>query len=535
MDEKTLILGHSRDTREIAEKLLQKNQEVIVAFPSSSSDATFLDDLKTGSKADKIEILPVTGSFSCSGSVGDFNLMFNGNGEPISRTVSAIILADTVERKPNFHLYGARESSAVVSLTRAQELIESGSGSAIKMLSGKRIAFVTGLVDESNPVITEEVLRCVLQLQQEFGSQTYIFTGNLKVAANGLETLYRHTKKTGAVYIKFTETVPNIQIENNGTLTMTYFDEVIQETFKLNPDLTIIDESLESSPFSQHFANLLDIDTGPDGFGQSDNVHRATILTNRKGIFVAGFSRRVQTADERRADVSNAALSVLNLYKNPPEEKAGKAEINFTGHCIRCLTCFRVCPHGAITINPKVRVDTRACEGCGICEAECPRFVIKMNAPVEGPMTKKIADSRNIPESGDFTPSIMAFCCSRSARGARDLACSMGYSLPSGLNIVEVPCAGNISMDHLLAAFSKGADGVVVLSCHLGNCHSENGTTYAHQRVNRASDLLTPLGFEPERLLYKTLASNMGTEFAETACQLERAILKLGPSRITRA
>jgi len=182
LDAKTLILGCSRDAREIAEELLEKDGDVIVAIPGGIGDAGLFDGLNAVSKRGKLEILPVTGSFSCSGSVGRFSLTFTGNGEPVTRTVSSIIVADEVERKPNFSLYGVAASSGVVSLSQVYEFIESGSGPAKKILSGKRIAFVTGLADESKPVIIEDVMRCALKLQQEFSRQTYIFTVNLKVA-----------------------------------------------------------------------------------------------------------------------------------------------------------------------------------------------------------------------------------------------------------------------------------------------------------------------------------------------------------------
>ncbi|MBW1848306.1 MAG: hydrogenase iron-sulfur subunit [Deltaproteobacteria bacterium] len=256
------------------------------------------------------------------------------------------------------------------------------------------------------------------------------------------------------------------------------------------------------------------------------------IFTNRKGIFVSGFSRGVQTKGDRQADVSSTALAVLNLYQQPLEEQAGKAEINFTGHCVGCLTCFRVCPYGAISLDPKVVVDPQACEGCGICEAECPRFAIKINAPVGMAISDRIPEGEKSTDIGDFKPSITAFCCSRSAKGAGDLATCMGYDLPPGLKIVEVPCAGSISREHLFSAFKKGADGVLVLACHTGNCHSEYGNIYAHQRVDQITGVLSQLGFEPERLTYKTIASNMGTEFAETVSAFEKALFKLGPSRL---
>jgi coenzyme F420-reducing hydrogenase delta subunit/NAD-dependent dihydropyrimidine dehydrogenase PreA subunit len=264
-------------------------------------------------------------------------------------------------------------------------------------------------------------------------------------------------------------------------------------------------------------------------------VHRAPVFTNRKGIFVAGSSRRIQSADEREADAGSAALSILSLYQNPPEGQAGKAEIQYSGHCVGCVTCFRICPFGAISLDPRVTVDPQACEGCGMCAAECPKFAIKIGLPEGEEISSRIPKIAKTAETAEFKPSITAFCCSRSAKAAGDLASCMGYKLPPGLQIVEVPCAGGIALVHLFSAFNQGADGVLVLSCHQGNCHSEDGNIYARQRVDHLSQQLSQFGFESERLAYKTLASNMGSEFAEIANAFEKSLLKLGPSRLKAA
>ena len=52
------------------------------------------------------------------------------------------------------------------------------------------------------------------------------------------------------------------------------------------------------------------------------------------------------------------------------------AEID-PGHCIRCLTCFRLCPYGAVNQGSRIAVVADACAGCGICVAECPRGAIR--------------------------------------------------------------------------------------------------------------------------------------------------------------
>ncbi|MBW1814354.1 MAG: hypothetical protein JRJ39_11985, partial [Deltaproteobacteria bacterium] len=130
-------------------------------------NAGLFDDLHAQGKAGKLEILPVTGSFSCSGSVGRFSLTFNGNDKPVTRTVSSIVIADEVKRKPNFSLYGVRASSGVASLSQVYEWIESGSKPAKKILLGKRIAFLTGLMEESNPVTKKS---CVVRLNYNWNS-----------------------------------------------------------------------------------------------------------------------------------------------------------------------------------------------------------------------------------------------------------------------------------------------------------------------------------------------------------------------------
>jgi coenzyme F420-reducing hydrogenase delta subunit/Pyruvate/2-oxoacid:ferredoxin oxidoreductase delta subunit len=535
LDSKTLIMGNSRDARQIAEELLATDGDVIVAIPGNTDDTVLFDDLKTGTKTKRLEVLPVAGAISCSGSVGRFNLRFKVDSQSVSRTVSSIILADDVVRKPNSDLYGIAASTQVVSLSRFHEMMASQVDPDGRMASAKRIAFITGLADESNPVITREVMTCALKIQQTFEGQTYIFTGNLKVAGNGLEALYRQTKKAGTVYMKFTETIPEFQVGDDGGVSITYVDEIIHETFKLNPDVVVVDEVFQASAFSRNLSKTFEIDIGPDGFVQSDNVHRATVFTNRKGIFVAGFSRHVQGERELQTDVSSAVLAVRSLYKKPTASLLGKAEINYGGHCVGCLTCFRSCPYGAISLEPRVSVDPQACEGCGICAAECPRFAITINTPEGDAISQRIPDRKKTVHGDTFMPSITAFCCSRSARRAGELASCMGHALPAGLHVVEVPCAGSISRQHLFSAFSKGADGVLVLTCHKGNCHSEEGNVYARQRVDQLSDMLPQIGFESERLAYKTLASNMGTEFAEMVNGFEKNLLALGPSRLKDA
>ncbi|OGP59039.1 MAG: hypothetical protein A2V65_12625 [Deltaproteobacteria bacterium RBG_13_49_15] len=126
------------------------------------------------------------------------------------------------------------------------------------------------------------------------------------------------------------------------------------------------------------------------------------------------------------------------------------------------------------------------------------------------------------------------FCCRRSAAPARELAVKLGLPLPKHLDIVEVPCAGGLSPEQLLSAFQEGADGVMVMTCHEGNCHSERGNILARQRVYQLTDLFQKMGFESRRLVFRTVASNMGPEFAAMVGSFSEMIGEIGPSRLKK-
>ena len=85
-----------------------------------------------------------------------------------------------------------------------------------------------------------------------------------------------------------------------------------------------------------------------------------------------------------------------------------------------------------------------------------------------------------------------------------------------------------------MAAFQHRADGVLVFTCHEGNCHSERGNILAARRTAHLKNVLKQIGIDPNRLLLKTLASNMAAEFAETAGQFEKQIAEAGPLRIAK-
>jgi coenzyme F420-reducing hydrogenase delta subunit/Pyruvate/2-oxoacid:ferredoxin oxidoreductase delta subunit len=322
--------------------------------------------------------------------------------------------------------------------------------------------------------------------------------------------------------------------QKDGKVRFDFLDELTGETFRLLSDITVVDETIAPSPDLKDLARLFELDTDQVGFLQTDNVHRNSIFSNRKGILIAGPARSIQSMQDQMTDAGNAAITAHGLLNEISVEPIPKAEV-MSQRCIRCLTCYRLCPYRAVIKNAQITVAADACEGCGICAAECPRDAIRFQAFGSSELVDQIAAADDISGAAAFVPFLVAFCCSRSAARSRDLATCMGHKIPAGLKIIEVPCSGSVSLRHILTAFSRFADGVLVLTCHKGNCHSEYGNIYAHHRVAELAENLKAMGVEPERLTIETFASNMGLEFAEMTSTFEEKIISLGPNRLKEA
>ena len=528
MESKTLILGNGPCAVAVAENLLSTGTKIIIATKDDTIRLNGFAD------SDALQILTKTRLISCKGSVRNFKIEAIQNNRPVTIHAGHIIIAEQDQRTSNFSLYGLNASSNVITLSQMKNGLHDSSCEKSVLSKIKKVVFLTGLVKESMPVIAKEVMLSSLLLQKDYNLQTYILTKNLKVAGDGLESLYRETKEAGTIYIKFTDAVPDIHQGEEDIVRIEFFDEITSKTFRLTPDMTVVDETIVASRYATDLAKIFHIERDAGGFVQADNVHRYSVLTNRKGIMVAGPSRDILADDDQRIDAENAALAVTGFASGEKETKVEKAQVH-AGQCIRCLTCYRLCPYHAITLNTRVEVVPDACERCGICAAHCPRGAVRITDLEPRIITDLLTIDPGRQPQKTFTPLIVAFCCRRSAAQARDLAICVGHRLPQGLRVVEVPCSGAVSYDHIFAALENNADGVMVLTCHKGNCHSEHGNIYAGQTVEQIQEKLSRIGFEKERILIQTLASNMGTEFARIADRFEETIVKLGPSRLKKS
>ncbi|MGB2688004.1 MAG: hypothetical protein WBC36_03385, partial [Desulfobacterales bacterium] len=241
MNNKTLILGNGPCAVAVAENLLTTGIAIVIA---TTDDTIGLDG---SADSGALQILTETRLISCKGSLGTFRIEAIQNNKPVTLDVGRIIIAEEDQRTSNFSLYGLNASSNVITLSHMKNVLHDSSCEKSILSEIKKVVFLTGFVKESTPVIAKEVMLSSLLLQKDYNLQTYILTKNLKVAGDGLESLYRETKEAGTIYIKFTDAVPDIHQGEEDNIRIEFFDEITSKNFRLTPDMTVVDETIVPS------------------------------------------------------------------------------------------------------------------------------------------------------------------------------------------------------------------------------------------------------------------------------------------------
>lgn len=129
----------------------------------------------------------------------------------------------------------------------------------------------------------------------------------------------------------------------------------------------------------------------------------------------------------------------------------------------------------------------------------------------------------------NFEPRILAFACNWCSYAGADLAGISRMQYPPNVRIIRVMCSGRVDPVFLPEALSKGADGVMVLGCHPGDCHYISGNLIAERKIRWIKELLQKAGVESQRLRLEWISASEGQRFANTIKDFTDQIHKLGP------
>lgn len=90
---------------------------------------------------------------------------------------------------------------------------------------------------------------------------------------------------------------------------------------------------------------------------------------------------------------------------------------------------------------------------------------------------------------------ISLFYCSNSFSAEEIHSCASKIE-DVQINTISLPCSGRVNLLYLLKAIETGSDGVLLLTCPIGECTYIQGNLRAQKRIEAVDDLLVEAGLE---------------------------------------
>jgi coenzyme F420-reducing hydrogenase delta subunit/Pyruvate/2-oxoacid:ferredoxin oxidoreductase delta subunit len=506
---RTLVAGGDDAGRELAEALAGEGLEVIL-----------VDQSRAALAIPGVAVVPGSALTHVHGFVGAFECGVSAPDGQRTEWAGFVVAAAPAERIPKFADYGLNPSDRVMSLTALEKALKNGDDLPPGKGPWFHALFLCGLAGEWRAESFARVFDAIGGLQSRGSVQCYVFCRQVGVAAAGAERRYREVREKGTLFFKFDGRGPRFD-QTAGGLVAVFREPLLGVEMELAPDLTVVDEHLLPHGSLQPFRDLLSASFAFP-FARPDSPRFSGAETSKQGILVVGPSRGNFDSQTVRADIDAAVVAVKAASAAPDGRPNPAAPIIDQAKCATCLTCLRLCPHGAISFQKRAFVDPLSCFRCGICAAECPAGAITVPpAPGEADLPVRIASALSAAQ-GPIR--IAAFLCSRSAAHALDAARPW---ISRNIAPIIVQCAGAVSVEHILDVFVRGAHGVLVAGCHEGNCGSVYGTHLASERTSSAAAILEEAGIDPAALHFIGAASNAAADFRRAIAEFEERIRRL--------
>jgi len=128
-----------------------------------------------------------------------------------------------------------------------------------------------------------------------------------------------------------------------------------------------------------------------------------------------------------------------------------------------------------------------------------------------------------------FEPKIVGFMCNWCAYRGADLAGTSRMKSAPNVRTVRVMCSGRVDPQLVVKSFQLGADGVLILGCHPGDCHYSEGNYKAARRISLLKKMMAQFGIEDERIRLDWVSASEGVRFKNIVNEMTEQIRVLGP------
>ena len=326
----------------------------------------------------KIHVSTNTDIKDVQGYVGNFKtkILINGKDEKELEHGIVIIATGAKEYKPVEYLYG--KDKRVLTKWELEEKLAKGAFSAKNMVMIQCVGCRNEERTYCSRVCCGDAIKNALKIK-EVSPETNIYILYKDIRTYGFrEKYYKEASEKGVIFIRYDDENKPIVTNNDGSLEVSVFDQIIGSQIIFKPDILALSNAMLPQDGTKELSQMLKIPTTKDGFFLEAHMKLRPVDFATDGIFLCGKAHSPKYIEECIAQATAAAARATTiLSKDKLESEAVVSEV-IEDLCSGCGICIKNCPYVAIElVEGKAKINAALCKGCGNCASACPSGAIE--------------------------------------------------------------------------------------------------------------------------------------------------------------
>jgi heterodisulfide reductase subunit A-like polyferredoxin len=331
---------------------------------------------------EKIQVLTESLIVEFSGFKGNFTTEVMVGPAMYERKIDhgvVILATGAVEYQPNEFLYG-QDSRVLTQIELGKRLEEQGAEDLKRVVMIQCVGSRNKDFANCSRICCQSAVKNALRLK-ELNPEAEVYVLHRDIRTYGeLEYFYRKARGMGVQFLRFDREEPPQAIAEDGSVSVTFKDQVFQRDLRLSADLLVLSAGMRPAD-TEELATIVKLPRNPDGYFMEAHVKLRPVDMANEGIYVCGTAHGPKLISETIAQAMAASSRAATFLSQPEITLSVVTAKVDQERCASCLICVRACPFAVPRINKEgvSEIDEALCRGCGICAAECPAKAIELS------------------------------------------------------------------------------------------------------------------------------------------------------------
>jgi heterodisulfide reductase subunit A len=318
------------------------------------------------------------------GFIGNFSSVLREADGKRTGIDHGVVIVATGAQEWRPELYGLGSGQKVITQMDLERLLANDDAS---LSEAKAVGMIlcAGSLDQNKPYCSRtccaQAIKNAIRLK-EANPRRAVYVWYKDVRTFGLsEEYYTKARELGVIFTRY-ENGSEPRVNANGSLSVSFREPALRRQMTVPLDLLVLATPTVPNDGNEELSKLLKVPLTADGFFLEAHVKLRPVDFASEGIFLCGSAHYPKSIDESISQAyAAAARAGAVLAKSGLKAGGVVAEVD-EEKCAACLTCVRVCPYQVPRIDAatkKAHIEPAACQGCGVCTAECPAKAITLH------------------------------------------------------------------------------------------------------------------------------------------------------------